>query len=311
MKFEFSEAAKTMNLEGLKYLTKGLSNPESGKLVFNELLEELGNSIDTYPSWHPILTLPKNERYAGSTCLNVMDIYRGVDHTVRFAKGFVTCPYNEDAANAIVERVNATFGLGAYRLSASLYADDSYPVVVVARFVELEADGTIRNRDALRWYVENLIGFAEDAQVAETWWNLRGDVLGQPCGSQSSLLVSPYTGRHMRKILDALNDSGLYGEIKESSLDMLSKKKRQAASKTLVAAAINARKDNQGEFEFELRGEICKAEVRDTWEDGEELSVRVTIGSNDFVVTGFYYPQKDMFEVCDPTGKRAIAEKFQ
>jgi hypothetical protein len=59
-----------------------------------------------------------------------------------------------------------------------------------------------------------------------------------------------------------------------------------------------------------LRGETCQAEVRDTFDDGDELSVRVTIGSDDLHANGFYYGKNDRVDVLDPKGKRALAEKF-
>ena len=114
----------------------------------------------------------------------------------------------------------------------------------------------------------------------------------------------------MRKILEALNNSGMYGPIKESSLEMLSKKKRTAISATLIRAAINNWKNNNEEFVFELRGETCKAEIRDTWSDGHEISIRVTIGDFDLYASGFYYKEGDVLEPSDPKGKRILAEKF-
>jgi hypothetical protein len=183
-------------------------------------------------------------------------------------------------------------------------------VVVKALDIELEADGTIRCRDALAWCVQHLVKNAQDAQVAETWWNMRSCILGSPHGSRSSLLVNQHTGGHMRKILEALNNSGMYGPIKEWSLEMFSEKRRKTISETLIRAAINSYKDTDNKFEFELRGEVCTAEIRDTWNDGTELSIRVMIGDFDLCTTGFYYPEKDLLQPSDPTGKRALAEKF-
>lgn len=136
---------------------------------------------------------------------------------------------------------------------------------------------------------------------------------GFPNGSRSSLFVNQYTGGHMRKILDALNNSGMYGPIKEWSLDMLSKKKRDKIGQTLIRTAIKNYQPNNEQFEFELHGEICKAKIIDTSNDGSELSVNVQIGDEsdmDLSVTGFCYPEKNLIEAFDPKGKRAIAEKF-
>ncbi len=114
----------------------------------------------------------------------------------------------------------------------------------------------------------------------------------------------------MRKILDALNNSGMFGEIKEESLDMLSQKKRDSINETLIRAAVKCWDKESEKFEFELRGETCKAAIRDTWDDGTELSLRVEIGNGDLYISGFYYAEGDKTTYLEPRGKRAIAEKF-
>ncbi len=151
---------------------------------------------------------------------------------------------------------------------------------------------------------------AADAKVAETWWNIRSYILGCPHGSRSSLFVNQHTGAHMRKILETMNDSGMFGPIKESSLDMLSQKKRNAIGETLLRTAVKNWDREALSFSFELRGETCRASLRDTWEDNEELSVRVVIGEHDLYVSGFYYPARDEITNIDPRGKRHLAEKF-
>ena len=108
----------------------------------------------------------------------------------------------------------------------------------------------------------------------------------------------------------AMNDSGMFGPIKESSLDMLSQKKRDAINETLLRTAVENWDKRSEQFEFELRGETCKVKIRDTWEDGMELSIRVEIGKHDLYISGFYYPEDDRTTYVDPTGKRKLAEKF-
>lgn len=308
MEYRSTTAAVEANTSALKYLTKNLKNPNEGKKEFERLVSELGNSIDGYPDWHPILRIPLNAQNKSDGTLN--SLYEHLDHTSEFVRGFVTCPYSEEGANKLLSNVNALDGLRAYLTDTALYSDGAYPVVVEAIDIELEADGTIRSRDAIAWCVQNLAKNARNAEVAETWWNLRGNLLGSPHGSRSSLLVNQFTGGHIRKILEALNASGIYGPIKEWSLDMLSKKKQDKIGDTLLHAALKSHKDQEGEFEFELHGEICKAQVKDTWNDNFELSIRVEIGSYDLLITGYYYPKKDILESSGPKGKRALAEKF-
>src|SRR3546814_912639 len=171
------------------------------------LIEELGNAVDAYPDWHPILTAPPRHGSEHIGSLSQVATYAEADPTTEFVRGFVTCPYSGEGADRLVEAVRRVPGLDAYRLEQPLYADSAHPVVVVAVNVELEADGTIKSRDALAWFVQLSAAEATGAQVAETWWNVRSLILGSPHGSRSSLFVNQHPGVHMRKILEAMNAS--------------------------------------------------------------------------------------------------------
>ena len=100
----------------------------------------------------------------------------------------------------------------------------------------------------------------------------------------------------------------MLGPIKESSLAMLSQKKRDKIAETLLSTAVKNWKSQSDEFE--LRDEICRIKMRDTWDDNFEISIRVEIGKFDLYVSGFYYPETDKITHMDPCGKRALAEKF-
>lgn len=310
MEFRSPTVAAQQNAAAITYLTQSLRDRSAGRVVVEQLFADLGNATDRYPDWHPILTAPPRDSSEHRSSLQQIATYRGLDHTIEFVRGFVTCPYSETDADRLVKAVNAVPNLEAYRLSEPLYSDSAHPVVVKAWNVELEGDGTIRSRDALRWFVALSASEAANAQVAETWWNIRSYILGSPHGSRSSLFVNQHTGAHMRKILEAMNESGMFGPIKESSLDMLSQKKRNAICETLIRTAVTNWDRTAPSFTFELRGETCKASLRDTWGDNEELSVRVEIGKHDLYVSGFYYPAKDEITNVDPRGKRRLAEKF-
>lgn len=310
MEFRAPAVALQENAQALAYLTKNLSDPEAGRRLVDRLLQELGNAVDAYPDWHPVLTAPQQGGTEHISSLSQLRIYDEADHTVKFVRGFVTCPYSDVAADRLVDAVNQVPKLNACRLQEPLYADGAYPVIVEANYVDLEADGTIRGRDALAWFAQKAASEARTAQVAETWWNVRSYILGRPHGSRSSLFVNQHTGVHMRKILEAMNNSGMFGPILESSLAMLSQKKRDTISETLIRTAVRNWDKHSEKFEFELRGEVCKAALRDTWEDGMELSVRVEIGKHALYVSGFYYPDSNRVTYLDPQGKRELAEKF-
>lgn len=308
MEFRAPIEASQQNAKAIEYLTKNLSDPAAGRKAVEELIQELGNAVYAFPDWHPILTIPPVNTSYQVTSISQVDAYKLADHTAEFVRGFVTCPYSEKDADALVETVIALPGLHAYRLRVPLYADNAYPVVVQAYEVELEADGTIRSRDALAWFVQQAVKYARRAEVAETWWNMRAYILGRPHGKRSSLFVNQHTGVHMRKILETLNSSGMFGPVKEESLDMLSQKKRDAINETLIRTAVSSWDKTSEKFTFELRGETCKAAIRDTWGDGMELSIRVEVGDGDVSVSGFAEGNKITF--LEPRGKRAVAEKF-
>jgi hypothetical protein len=310
MEFRAPSVATEQNVRAAKYLTKNLEDPNAGIAVLDTLISELGSVVENFPDWHPILTVPAKGSTKEAYSMKELDAYKTIDHTVMFVRGFVTCPYSEDKADRLVVAVEQLDGLRAYRLDQSLYADSAYPVVVEAYTVELEADGTIRSRDALIWFSQHLLKDAWNFQVAETWWNIRSLILGHPHGSRSSLFVNQHSGAHMRKILEAFNNSGMFGPIKESSLEMLSKKKRDTICETLIRSAVTSWDKHSEKFDFELRGETCKVNIRDTWGDGQELSVQVVIGDHDLYVSGFFYLREDRPTYTEPLGKRALAEKF-
>lgn len=309
MEFRYPTAVNETNKKALNYLTEKLSNQELGIKHFNELLQELGNAVDDFPEWHPILTLAHNET-DWPIGLSGISLYSGHDHTRFFTRGFITCPYSEKVAEDIISRVNEVMGLWAYRPEGHFYNDSVYPVVVVATSINLEADGTIRSRDAIAWCVQNLVRNARDAKIAETWWSMRGSLLGYPHGSRSSLFVNQHTGGHIRKILETLNNSGVYGPIVEKSLEMFPAKKRTNISKTLISTAVKLYDKNNPEFSFELHGEQCKAEIADVWGDGTELRINVVVGNNELYASGSYYSEKGTYYIVDPTGKQSIAKKF-
>lgn len=318
MEFRANQSAIRLNTRAAEYFTKNLSAREKGIDLFNQVRERLGNAVESLPDWHPVLTAPPDrpQLHWHASNYSTLPTYSLCDHTREFVRGMLTCPYSEADADKLVEEVNRVPGLNAERLKGALYMDNASPVLIEAVEVEMEADGTIRSRDALAWFVQTTVKHAREAQVAETWWNVRHLALGRPHGAQSSLLVNDFTGRHIRKILETLNDSGMFGPVKEVSLDMLPERKRNKISQTLMRAALQASAplssipNEAREFTFELRGETCKVRIRDTWGDGEEYSLRVSIGNFDLTVSGFYYPKSDRLESTDPTGKQKLAEKF-
>lgn len=309
MEFRGPIAIKQAYESALLYLTQNLADPQAGKEAVDELIKDLGPRVQTLPRWHPVLYRAGSNRSRHSSSIHGLDCFKGADHTVYFVRGFVTCPYSDSVADTLVEEVRKINGLHAYRLNEPLYSNDAYPVVVESYDVTLEADGTIASRNALAWFLEWIVDEIHSSEVAETWWNLQSCILGDPHGSRSSICVNQYVGRHMRKILETLNESGVFGPILETSLAMLSKKNLDRIGNNLIRSAL-ASWDNKSETtSFPLRGEDCVASIRDTFGDEFEFSIAVRVG-NELFVSGFYYPKGDKVEFLEPTGSRKMAEKF-
>src|SRR3546814_17008623 len=114
----------------------------------------------------------------------------------------------------------------------------------------------------------------------------------------------------MRKILEAMNASGMFGPIKESSLEMLSQKKRAAISETLIRTAVANWDGEHSSFDVELRGETCQASLRDTWNGKHALTVGVETGRFDLYVNCFSYPEQRRTTPLDPHGKTQWVETY-
>ena len=141
MEFRAPSVATEQNANAIKYLTKDLSDADAGRRVLDNITDKLGNAVESFPDWHPILTIPNQNSTIHVSSLSQLETYEVIDHTVNFVRGFITCPYSEDRANQLLDAVNQLTGLSAYRLPNPLYADNAYPVVVEATNVSLEADG--------------------------------------------------------------------------------------------------------------------------------------------------------------------------
>lgn len=124
MDFRSPTAAVQENARAMAYLTRNLSDPSAGRQLVDDLVEELGNAVNRYPDWHPILTAPPRERSEHVAGISQIKAYAGVDHTTEFVRGFVTCPYSADKADRLVATVGQVAGLNARRLDGPLYAEN-------------------------------------------------------------------------------------------------------------------------------------------------------------------------------------------
>lgn len=221
MAFRADEAAQSGYEDAIKYLVPRprdadeKSRQRSADKV-REIVDELGPVVDCYPTWHPLVR-GQDERSTVTTPCELSG-YKGLDHTVLFAHGFVTCPYGDgqDVLDSIAALPpHSVAHITAERLDVPLYNSKSNPILVRCEWnSRLESDKTIPLKIAMPLLLEVEVPCWHWAQVAETWETMRPYFLGVPHGARSSLFVSQETGQAMKKIWESLIYTGMFGPIK-------------------------------------------------------------------------------------------------
>ncbi|KXV20421.1 hypothetical protein [Gluconobacter japonicus] len=183
--------------------------------ALHNLVDELGPVVESYPSWHPLVS--QHDRKMPVSRPSSKCGYEGLDHTIYFAHGFVTCPYG--AAERVMSSVAAinvphAAYLTADRLDAPLYSPDTEAVVVRCHWEEpLELGKFVPKRVAVGLMLDREIPNWHHAEVGESWETMRGYFLGTPHGARSSLFVSQETAMAMKRIWIAIIESGVFGPV--------------------------------------------------------------------------------------------------
>lgn len=220
MAFRADEAANDGRISAEKYLLSRLTDISSEELAKSreklmDLFDELGPVIYTYPSWHPLVS-DKRVAYDLLTP-NEECGYHGLDHTIFFANGFITCPY--DDGQKVIDSVfnlklSEVADITAERLDVKFYASSATPILVKCIWQKpLSKDGTIPSSIAIPLLLENELPNWTTAQVGETWDTMSSYFLGKPHGKRSSLFVNQETGQNMKKIWESLINTGMFGPI--------------------------------------------------------------------------------------------------
>lgn len=221
MAFRADEAARIGYEQAEAYLVNrlrevGEDERARSKEVFIKIANELGPVVDDYPSWHP-LVINHNSRQP-ETRPNESCGYKGLDHTVFFRNGFITCPYGD--GQDVIDSVDALPGhplvyITAERLDVQLYAPGITPILVKCEWKQpLDPDGMIPLSIAMPLLLERELPCWRWADVGETWETMRPYFLGGPHGGRSSLFVSQETGQAIKKIWNTLISTGMFGPIK-------------------------------------------------------------------------------------------------
>ena len=182
-----------------------------------DLTETYGPVIDAYPHWHPLVSSHPDLENPITTPQRECG-YKGLDHTICFVHAFVTCPYGDgqevmDSVKQIPHHSVAP--ISAERLDAQLYNSSANPILVRCEWSRpLQIDGMIPKSLAVPLILEREVPCWTSAQLAETWETMRPYLLGCPHGSRSSLFVNQETGQVIKKIWNALINTGMFGPIR-------------------------------------------------------------------------------------------------
>lgn len=221
MAFRADEAARDGLEEAERYLIHRLRDSDAAdrarsKDKLLDIVDELGPVVDAYPSWHPLVRHHDAAQpviVPGDGCG-----YRGLDHTVHFVNGFITCPYDDgqDVLDSVEELSykHPVATIRAERLDVKFYQPSTNPILVRCKWNKsIALDRTIPLSIAMPLLLETEVPCWQDSKFAETWETMRPYFLGAPRGARSSLFVSQETGQAMKKIWEAVINTGMYGPI--------------------------------------------------------------------------------------------------
>jgi hypothetical protein len=219
MAFRADEAASRGFERARSYLIPRQASPEQrerAEAVLRDVIERCGPVVEAYPSWHPLVAQHDGrnpERLPNERCG-----YRGLDHTVYFAHGFITCPYHDGAAvirSAESVRTAPCASIEAEELDVTLYNEGAKPILVRCEWLRpLDVDHLVLKSLAVPLMLEQELPVWRWSERAETWETMRPYLLGDPHGNRSSLFVGQDTALAIKKVYLALVESGMFGSVK-------------------------------------------------------------------------------------------------
>lgn len=216
MIFRSEEAAQAGFERALRYLTPGDATPEERLRVreaLSAIVEEHGPVVDSYPTWHPLV--PQPDPRTPQTGVSDRCGYQALDHTVQFVNAFLTCPYGnvEKVVDSAI-RIDVPVKIGriiAQELDTPFYNRAATPVLVrMAWEVPLENGHQVPAAYAVPLMLENQVPNWRWSERGEDWEEMRHYLLGSPHGRRSSHFVSQQTAIQLRKMFEAMVESGMY-----------------------------------------------------------------------------------------------------
>lgn len=216
MAFRADEAAQDGHERARRYLAANeLDAKERSRAIetLEELISDHGPVIQAYPTWHPLvpqLSARRSERRPNDRCG-----YRGLDHTICFVNGFVSCPYGDgDEIIDSVQKINHDCAyIEARKLDVTFYNKGTTSILVTCYWREEIIDHMIPKRLAVPLMIREEMRMWQHAEVGERWESKRPDLLGEPHGSRSSLFVTQETALSMKRAYMAMVESGMFGPL--------------------------------------------------------------------------------------------------
>lgn len=226
MAFRRNEEIEEGLEEASTYLIPKELTPEEQqelKYYIDDLTVRLGPVVNSYPSWHPLVCNHNKNgpiTHPGDDCG-----YRGLDHTVYFANGFLSCPYhggqeiidsvNELWKSAAAARYSHVASIEAERIEKPLYNNGTDPILVVCNWLKpIHNDKTIPKDIAVGLMLEEEVPCWRWSKYGETWESMRPYLMGQSCGKRSSMFLDQEAGQAMKKVYEAIMYSGMFGALK-------------------------------------------------------------------------------------------------
>ncbi|HGM6700750.1 hypothetical protein [Serratia marcescens] len=222
MAFRAEEAAHAGFERAYKLLVpQGAGSSERLKIKnkLQEIIKKCGPVVDGYPAWHPFMSEADPEAWAPMTPNNLPS-FNGLDHTVYFQNGILTCPYGH--VDELITKINAfehkDAEISITRLKGiTLYNAQAVPLLIQCdwNYEWKEHDGTFNLRTALGLMLEREIPNWRWAPFCETWENMSSQIIGEPHGARSSLFVNQVTGQKLKNVWNQIIKSGLLGVPKD------------------------------------------------------------------------------------------------
>ncbi|APO86010.1 hypothetical protein [Marivivens sp. JLT3646] len=189
---------------------------EAAAAEIHRIERELGPVVSEYPSWHPLVR--NHSPRLPETFPNRRCGYEGLDHTVWFVNGFITCPYTGSGnVQKIIDSVeklpsHPKFTITIRELETRMYFEGTTTLLVKCEWSgTLPAHQQIPKSLAIPLMLQQEIPAWEWAVRSESWTTMQRYILGEPCGNRSSLFVDQETGLALKKAYQMLVDSGMYG----------------------------------------------------------------------------------------------------